>query len=198
MPDGSDLFAPAASSAAGVDEDGFGPPEHNPGGKVTPAERLADPELRLQRARDIAWAALNRREHAVAELRRVLERKRCAPAEISTVVEELVAEGWVDDAAYARRFAEDRRALDGWGSERIARRLQSVGVDPELIESAVAERGDGDERAAALELLQRRFPSPPADPRERNRALGLLIRRGFESELAYDVLRRYCGATEYE
>ena len=164
---------------------------------MSPGERLLDPETRLQAARDAAWAALNRREHTVAELRRVLERKRCSPQEITAVLDELVAEGWVDDAAFARRFAEDRRALDGWGSERIARRLQSVGVDPELIEAAVAEQSDGDEREAARELLARRFPDPPADPRERNRALGLLIRRGYESELAYDVLRRYCGASEY-
>jgi regulatory protein len=165
---------------------------------LSPGERLLDPETRLQHARDLAWAALNRREHTFAELQRLLERKRCTPAEIATVTEELVAENWVDDAAYARRFAEDRRALDGWGSERIARRLQSLGVEPDLIEAAVAERSAGDERSAALELLERRFPSPPADPRERNRALGLLIRRGYESELAYEVLRRYCGASEFD
>ncbi len=128
----------------------------------------------------------------------MLERKRCSPEDIGAVLEELVAENWVDDAAYARRFAEDRRALDGWGSERIARRLQAVGVDAELIEAAVGAQDAGDERAAALALLERRFPAPPQDARERNRALGLLIRRGYESELAYDVLRRYCGASEYD
>lgn len=165
---------------------------------MSPGERLLDPATRLQHARDTAWAALNRREHTVAELRAVLERKRCSGEEIATVLEELIAEGWVDDAGYARRFAEDRRALDGWGSERIARRLQAVGVDAELIEAAVGEQSADVERAAALELLRRRFPHPPEDARERNRALGLLIRRGYESELAYDVLRDHCGASEYD
>jgi regulatory protein len=174
------------------------PPPRHTSRVVSPGERLVDPETRLQHARDLAWAALNRREHTVAELRRVLERKRVEPSEIVTVLEELTAGGWVDDAAYARRFAEDRRALDGWGSERIARRLQAVGVEREHIEAAVGVRADGDEREAALELLRRRFPDPPADPRERNRALGLLARRGYELELAYDVLRRYCGAGEFD
>ncbi len=159
---------------------------------------LQDPVRRLQHARDLAWAALNRREHTVAELRRVLERKRVEPADVATVLTDLAAENWVDDAAYARRFTEDRRNLDGWGSERIARRLRALGVDAEHIEAAVGERGAAGERDAALELLRRRFPQPPEDPRERNRALGMLVRKGYEVELSLHVLRRYCGVGEFD
>jgi regulatory protein len=165
---------------------------------VTAGERLVDPEIRLQHARDLAWAALNRREHTVAELQRVLERKRCGPEEIGAILEELTEEGWVDDAAYARRFAEDRRSLDGWGAERIARRLAALGVAPDHVEAAVSQQGADDERAAAHELLSRRFPVPPKDPRDRNRALGALVRKGYGLELAHDVLRRYCGAGEFD
>ena len=160
--------------------------------------RLQDPERRLQHARDLAWAALNRREHTVAELQRILERKRVEPADVTTVLTDLTAENWVDDAAYARRFTEDRRNLDGWGSERIVRRLRALGVDGEHIEAAVGERGATGERDAALEWLRRRFPQPPEDPRERNRALGMLVRKGFELELSLDVLRRYCGVGEFD
>jgi regulatory protein len=164
-----------------------------------PGERLLlDPEVRLQHARDLAWSALNRREYTVAELRRVLERKRVDPTEVVAVLDELREGGWLDDASYAKRFAEDRRTLDGWGSERIERRLHALGIERELIEAAVGERTATDERGAALELLQRRFPVPPADPRERNRALGVLVRKGFELELALDVLRRHCGAGEFD
>jgi len=166
---------------------------------VSPGERLvADPEARLQHARDLAWAALNRREHTEAELRRVLERKRVDPAEIAAVVAELTEERWLDDAGYAQRFAEDRRTLDGWGSDRIERRLRALGVDREHIAAAIGARPADEEREAALELLRRRFPEPPENPRDRNRALGVLIRRGYDSELALDVLRRYVGAGEFD
>ena len=61
---------------------------------MSPGERLlADPEARLQHARDLAWSALNRREHTVAEMRRVLERKRVDPGEVSAVVTELLDAG---------------------------------------------------------------------------------------------------------
>ena len=190
MLDGPDPFAPAAHPAAG-DDDPFAPSPHNPGGKVTPAERLADPELRLQRARDIAWAALNRREHTVAELERVLARKRVEPEMTAAILAELQEGGWLDDAGYARRFAEDRRNLDGWGSERIARRLRSLGIDREHVDAAVGGREGADEMEAALELLRRRFPQPPSTPRDVQRALGVLIRKGYELELAHDSLRRH-------
>jgi regulatory protein len=159
---------------------------------------LADPEARLQHARDLAWSALNRREHTVAELQRVLERKRVDPVEVSAVIGELREGGWLDDASYAKRFADDRRHLDGWGSERIERRLRSLGIDADLVDAAVQERSAAGEHDAALELLRRRFPDPPADARERNRALGVLVRKGFELELALEVLRRHCGAGEFD
>ena len=163
---------------------------------MAPPDRLADPEVRLQHARDLAWGALNRREHTVAEMERVLDRKRVEPECIATIVQELIAGGWLDDAGYARRFAEDRRNLDGWGSERIERRLRSLGVSPEDIEVAGGARPGDEEMTAALELLRRRFPVPPADLREAQRALGMLVRKGYELELAHDALRRYAGADE--
>lgn len=99
---------------------------------------------------------------------------------------------YVDDAGYAQRFAEDRRALDGWGPERIRGRLEQAGIDDELIESALGVRGAQDELQAALAVLEKRMTEDgPADDRARNRAVGLLLRRGYESELAYTAVRRF-------
>jgi regulatory protein len=155
--------------------------------------RLEDPEARLQHARDLAWRMLDRRERTVAELARLLAGKRVEPAAIETVVAELCEQGYLDDASYAQRFADDRRRLGGWGAERIERRLRSLGVDPELVAAAVGEQDHQGELAAALELLARRFPDPPQTPRERDGALGVLLRKGYGLELAHDALRRHAG-----
>jgi regulatory protein len=109
-------------------------------------------------------------------------------------VTELIELGYLDDARYAERFAEDRRRLDAWGSERITRRLRELGVDPESIEAAVAAQDPEEELNAARELLRRRCPTPPTTRAERDRALGILVRRGYAPELAFDALRRHCGA----
>jgi regulatory protein len=164
---------------------------HEPAG-----ERLADHRQRLERARALAWRALSRRERTELELRRILAEKRVGPEEAEVVVRELLAGGFVDDAAFAQRFAEDRRRLDAWGAERIERRLRALGVAPEHVEAALGERDHAGELEAALDLLRRRIPAAPQTPRERDRALGMLIRKGYELELAHDALRRYAGADE--
>jgi regulatory protein len=160
--------------------------------------RLEDPEARLEHARALAWRALNRRERTVAELAGHLADKRVEPSAIETVVAELVEQGYLDDEAYARRFAEDRRRLDAWGAERIERRLRSLGVDRDLIAAAVGDQGHADELEAACELLARRFPAPPETPRDLERALGFLVRKGYALELAHDALRRHHGVDSYD
>jgi regulatory protein len=163
-----------------------------------PPERSSDPEVRLQHAREIAWRALNRRDHTAAEIARALARKRVEPAVIDAVVGELCEQGYLDDACFAERFAEDRRRLDGWGAERIERRLLALGIDRELVAAAVG-RQDGDEELdAAVALLRRRFPDPPATPRDCERALGMLVRKGYELELAHDAIRRHAGAPAFD
>lgn len=103
----------------------------------------------------------------------------------------LERDGYLDDATYARRFAEDRRALDGWGSERIERDLLARGIAPEVIAAACGGRSHEDELDAALAVLRRRIGRAPADERGRQRALSVLVRRGYELDLAYDAVRRF-------
>jgi regulatory protein len=140
------------------------------------------------RAIELAYRAVGARERTVAELRTFLERKRVEPAAIDGAVAELSAAGFLDDARYARRFAEDKRELERWGAERIARDLHRRGIAPELVEAAVAESTRDSELATALLLLEQRLP-PPADNRERDRAWRLLVRRGYDTEIAYQAVR---------
>lgn len=144
-----------------------------------------------QRAIDLAWKALGARERTVFELRTYLESKKIEPAAIADAVEELTEAGFLDDADYARRFAEDRRAVQSWGRERIERDLLRRGVEPGLIERALAHEAEHDELEAALGVLGERLPSPPEGDRERNRAWQMLVRRGYSSELAYEAVRRH-------
>ena len=154
--------------------------------------------MRLQHAREVAWTALNRRDHTVAELARILARKRVEPAVMDAVVGELCEQGYLDDARFAHRFAEDRRRLDGWGAERIEQRLRALGVDAEHIGAAVSTQDHAGELEAAVALLRRRFPDPPATPRDCERALGVLVRKGYELELAHDAIRRHAGAPAFD
>ena len=147
-----------------------------------------------ERALQLGYRAVGRRERTVAELRTLLERKRVEPEAIDDAVIELTDAGFLDDARYAQRFAEDKRELERWGSERIARELQRRGIAPDVIEATVADRSREAELETALLLLAQRVPSP-GDDRERDRAWRLLVRRGYETELAYEAVRRHEGGS---
>jgi regulatory protein len=160
---------------------------------------MFESDERLQPALEVALAFLNRCERTEQELRLQLERKGIAADTAGACVQRLAQEGCLDDARFALMFVHDKRELEGWGSERIERGLAERGVNRDLIASALArherEWGGGQtEFDRALALLRRRFPSPPRERRERDRALGVLIRKGFESELALDVLAAYARA----
>lgn len=148
-----------------------------------------DAELRLQHALDVAYRYLGHRDRTVVEMRRHLESKRVEPATIDEAIAALEEQGYLDDAGYALRFAEDKRAIDAWGTDRIERRLRAAGVEPSLIAAAISARDGAEELEAAIAVLRRRFPAPPEDDRARDRALGLLVRKGYELELAYDAIR---------
>lgn len=155
----------------------------------------------------VAYAYLNRRERTVAEVRARLERAEVRSDEIETVLAELIEFGYLDDARYACVFTQDKRTLEAWGNGRIARTLRERGVERDLIDAALAEDGAGDgvgaagwdddgsgaatELERAVMLLSQRFPSGPVDPRDRERAFGVLARKGYESETAADAVRAW-------
>jgi regulatory protein len=108
----------------------------------------------------------------------------------------LEEQGYIDDARYARLFAEDKRTLEHWGAERIRQALAARGVSSELIDRALSPDVGERELDRALALLARRFPgAPPRERRERDRALGMLLRKGYDAELAFDALAAYAGHT---
>jgi regulatory protein len=160
------------------------------------------------RALELAHRFISRRERTEMEVRGRLQRADVRPDEIEAAVRELVELGYVDDARYARLFTEDRRSLDAWGSDRIAKALRQRGVSRDLITAALESGSDGAPGSApdggdhwphpsevelqrAVALLAERFPAGPACDRDRSRAFGVLARKGYESETAANAVRAW-------
>jgi regulatory protein len=137
-----------------------------------------------------AVGALGQRERTTAELVAWLAERGYAPAEVEAAIERLIAIGELDDVRFARRYAEDKRELRGWGADRIREALASKGLDRGTIDAAVGGSSTGDELARAIALLERRG-EPAVDEASRSRALGFLARRGYQSELAYEAVRAF-------
>jgi regulatory protein len=151
----------------------------------------------LDHALTLAYRFLSRRERTVFEVRRQLERKGIGATYADRVVAALTEQGYLDDARFARLFVQDKRELEEWGEDRIRRGLRTRGIDPDLISAALANASGSTDAPGETELdravgiLRHRFPSPPRERRERDRALGVLIRKGYDPELALDALTIY-------
>jgi regulatory protein len=142
----------------------------------------------LAQAIEFAFRYLDRRARTVDEMRRHLELKRVEASVVDRTLGTLIEDGYLDDARLARLFAEDKRDLEHWGAGRIERALLERGIDCELVDSALAAPDSEGELDRALALLRRRLRSAPRDRREREHALGVLLRKGYEPELALEAL----------
>jgi regulatory protein len=142
----------------------------------------------LERALAVAYRYVNRRECTTAEMRAQLSRAGSDPQDVEGAVATLVEQGYLDDARFVQLFVQDKRELDQWGSDRIRQALLARGVDRDVVDDVLGEEAAGSEIERAVALLRRRFPSPAGDRRERERALGMLLRKGYDSELALDAI----------
>ena len=137
---------------------------------------------------ELALRALSYKERTESELRGWLADRGVGDAEVEEVIALLIEAGAIDDAGFARRYAEDKRLLAGWGPDRISGALERRGVPREHIEAALDPYDDESQLERAVALIGDRGVRCRSE-RERDRALGLLVRRGYPLDLAYEAVR---------
>jgi regulatory protein len=144
---------------------------------------------------ELALRALSYKERTETELRSWLAEREVADPDIEEVIALLTEAGAIDDASFARRYAEDKRNLAGWGSDRISKSLEGRGVAREHVEAALGGEDADAQLERAIGLLGDRGLACESE-RERERALGLLVRRGYPLELAYEAVRKVGRLTD--
>ena len=105
----------------------------------------------------------------------------------------------VDDRAFAQSYVRQRAETRKLARPALRMELQRKGVDRELVEQALAQRSDDDERADAVELARRKLPSGPAlqeqladrEAKQKliRRMVSALARKGYAPGLAFEVVR---------
>jgi regulatory protein len=133
-----------------------------------------------QAAGNAAVVLLSRRDFCTRELAEKLKVQGYEPDTVQGVVAELAERGYVNDERYASQYVA-MHAARGHGPVRIQRELSQLGLDPALIESAVAGGEDWSQRARELRI--RRFGLPqPADWPAKAKQARFLQYRGFSND----------------
>ena len=118
------------------------------------------------------------------------------PEQAEEVLETLCREGYLDDARYARAFARDKSALQGWGSLKIKLALQRKAIDAAAIASALEAIDTPAAEARKEQVLRAKWDAldREEDPARRQaKFFRYAMSRGYgyeETKRIYDYLRR--------
>lgn len=156
---------------------------------VGPAQAEPDP---YSFTREIALRALDRRAYARAELARYLARKGAPEQAIDQVLDRFTEVGLLDDAAFAAQWVEQRHQSRKLPRRALVAELGRKGLDSDVIDAAVAPIDRAAEARAAAQLAAskaRGLMTQPYDVALR-RLVGVLGRRGFSGEIAWQAAKR--------
>ena len=135
----------------------------------------------FRRAAAAASRLLSYRPRTAAELRTRLNQRFPTPI-VDRVVESLVSSGGLDDAAFARLWADARDANHPRSSSAIKRELLARGIPQDLALAAVEGVDDlHSAHRAALKASRRLGDATPTT--FRRRLWGYLRRRGFSESI---------------
>jgi regulatory protein len=142
-------------------------------------------------ARSIVLRKLTAAPRTRAQLAEDLSRRN-VPDDVATKVLDRYTEvGLIDDRAFADSWVRTRHAQRGLSRRSLAHELRQKGVADDLVDEAVSEVGDDDERRAAEDLVARRLPALLRFDREvqLRRLVGMLARKGYPGGLAMQVVQ---------
>ena len=132
-------------------------------------------------------------EQAPGDMRDKLVKWGLTPDDAATVLEQLTGQGFIDERRFARAFAADRFAFNGWGRIKIAHQLRQKGITAsEVIDEAMSAIDEDKYRDKLTDLLRAKWRDVCG--REPRAAWAAMMRfaasRGFEPDLAADAIRQ--------
>ncbi|MGL5959880.1 MAG: regulatory protein RecX [Bacteroidales bacterium] len=139
---------------------------------ITPAQALA----RLQRSCSL-------RETCSYAAQQKLITWRIDPTEATKILQQLIAEKWIDDLRYACAYTREKSQLSKWGAQKIQVHLQAKRISTDIIRTAISQI-DSDMLKENLEqLLAKKLRS--IKPTSKAEVYAKLLRFGVSRGFAY-------------
>jgi regulatory protein len=163
---------------------------------------LAEAEIAALREADAVVQAVNTAAHflsyrprSTAEIRRNLKEKDVAEAVIDAAIEKMTGMGYLDDAAFARYWVDNRSQFKPLSHRALRQELRQKGLADAVIDEALGEQSESDlaYKAATTQLRKLRSRTEAAFKTKMN---AFLQRRGFSYSTTQDVVRRLIESLE--
>ena len=148
----------------------------------TPFDREAFDSFLLERsypfAMEKAVALLAMRSRTQQEIADALRKNAYPERTIARVMARLDEAGYINDTDFAEQWVASR--TKGRGARRIRMELRRKGVDSEAIDEALSAIDEDDMLSGALKAARKAaFGKDMTDPRDRQKILAALARRGY-------------------
>lgn len=141
------------------------------------------------KAYNLTLAYVARRMRSEGELADYFRRKQYAPELSAEIMERLRRIGFVDDAAFARRWVESRRNLHASSAKKLRLELRQKKVPDSIIQTVLAE-DETDERQLLRELVDKKRKQ--SRYQDDQKLMAYLARQGFN----YDDIKSALSAQD--
>jgi len=153
-----------------------------------------------ERTRDYAVRYLSHAPRSRKQLRDKLTEKDFSAEAITAVSHLLEEKGYINDVVFAKNYISHKTRLNNFGKRRIVIELLKKGVGKDDIMTAYQQAEENDEtrdeaaaatRALAKRLARKDYAAIKKDPKEMQKLMGYLVRRGFSYDVVKEVLKNY-------
>lgn len=144
--------------------------------------------------REACFRYLSRRDHSSSELKQKVSKKGYKEGDIEQVIENLSDSGYLDDKAFATKFAEEKTELNQWGPKKIRSHLYKKGIDRTIIDKVLTQKTDDLQlQQICVDLVMKRkryFLREDDDFKRKQKIYRYLAGRGFSGSVIKKSLPR--------
>lgn len=145
----------------------------------------------LKKALAKAYVFIKFRPRSEKEVRERLKQKEVPSSIIQQAIEELYQFELLDDALFAKQWAEEKALSKHYGRSKVMQELMQKGINREIAAYTVEEVfGETDEAASAVALLESKYRQGLAEE-DKKKAIHFLLRKGYSFSLANQAVKRF-------
>ena len=135
----------------------------------------------------LAVRALARSDRTTAQIEKMLAAKGASPSQVRTAIQRLTSLGYLDDVAFASRWADRRLARMPMGRARLQEELLATGCPGHIVHATLrATYRRVSERDMAMQALT--MASRTTSAQTPGRVARLLNQRGFDEDTIETVM----------